>query len=46
VGKEAKDESSKGFSPVNRARTGHEAYNITSYMMMMIMMMITMTILI
>jgi hypothetical protein len=45
VGKEAKDKSSKGFSPVNRARTGHEAYKTTSYMMMMVMM-ITMTILI
>jgi len=47
----AKDETSKGSSPLNRARTGHEAYKTTSYMMMMMIiiiriMMITMTLIV
>jgi hypothetical protein len=43
VGKDAKDETLKGFSSVNRAGTRNEVYNPTSYIMViMIIILITM----
>jgi len=40
VGNEAKNEPSEGLSTVNVSRTGHEAQNPASYIMMIMMMAI------